>query len=470
MLRPWRPRSVRTYLLAWIITPIALFIVIDTFTLYHNALDSVNAAYDRMLVTTAYSVGDEVRYQENRLDVSVSFASLEVYEAGFSTRMLYRVSDTMGNYVAGDVDLPAYADPIPGVPASPTLLGIREGRYGNAEVRVASIVQPVPSGASRVGAVVQIAEPIEFRRNVARHILLGTLGRQAMLLAVVALVTMYVVTHALRPLEALRGQLDARRDDELSELSLPRAPHELQPVVNALNMLMERLRRQLDLQQRFVADASHQLRTPLAVLKTQLQSGLRGDAPPSVVLAEMAGTVDRATNLANKLLSLAKVEQLRGKGGQVPCNLSAIVSEVAVDLSPLISEKNLDFELKSYDAWVIGHPWMVGEMVSNLLHNAIQHTPQGGRLGVAIDRVGGDLFLRVWDTGLGIARDLEESAFEPFAASYASKGGGLGLTICAEIADSMHASLTLKNRVRNDVVEGLDAVVSFRNSAPATGE
>lgn len=460
----WRPRSVRGYLLAWIISPIAVFIAIDTYTLYQSALDSANTAYDRMLVTTAYSVGDEIRHDENGLQVSVSFATLEVYEAGYSTRMIYRVNDVAGNFITGDADLPAYRTKFPELPLSPTLLGIHEDRYGNAPVRVATIVQPVTSGASRVGAIVQIAEPIEFRMSMARNILWGTLSRQALLLAVVTLVTLSVVTRALRPLEDLRSQLDDRRDDDLSPLHVPRAPRELKPVIGALDKLMERLHRQLDLQQRFVADASHQLRTPLAVLKTQLQSGLRGDAPPEVVLREMAGTVDRATNLANKLLSLAKVEQMRGKGGQVPCDLASIASEVAIDLSPLIAEKNLDFELKSEKAWALGHGWMIAEMMSNLLHNAIRHTPAKGRLGIVIEETAYDLSLRVWDTGPGIGAEMEKCAFEPFAVSHASKGGGLGLVICAEIADSMNASLTLKNRIRNGAVEGLDAVVYFKRS------
>ena len=466
----WRPRSVRTYLLAWIIAPIAVFIVINTFTLYYSTLDSANTAYDRMLVTTAYSVGDEIRHDGGQLHVSVSFASLEVYEAGYSTRMIYRVSDMHGQYVAGDIDLPAYQPGVKHLPVSPTLLGIYEGQYGNAPVRIAAVLQPVVTEGAREGAVVQIAEPIEFRKSVARRILWGTLTRQALLIAVVAFVTRLVVTRALYPLDDLRRQLDERREEDLSPLRAPDAAQELQPVIGALNQLMGRLHRLLDLQQRFVADASHQLRTPLAVLKTQLQSGLRGDAPPDVVLLEMASTVDRATNVANQLLSLAKVEQLRGKGIKQVCDVPAIASEVSIDLSPLISEKNLDFELKTEDATVQGHPWMITEMVSNLLHNAIRHTPTESALGITIESFTDVVLLRVWDTGPGISGEMEARVFEPFAASYASKGGGLGLTICAEITDSMEAELILKNRIEDGKVAGLDATVKFRRHNPDLAE
>ncbi len=461
----WRPRSVRGYLLIGIIGPIALFILIDTYALYRSALGTANTAYDRMLVTTAYSIGDQLREDNHNIRAAVSFATLEVYEAGYSTRMIYKISDRQGNYIAGDSDLPSYRAGAIRWPADPALLKIYQERYGTAPVRVAVIYQPIKSDGAGGGAVIQIAEPLEFRESVVRDILWGTILRQALLLAIITATTTVAVTWALRPLAALRGQLDARRDDDLSPLLAPTAPRELRPVVAALNDLMNRLARLLDLQQHFVANASHQLRTPLAVLKTQLQSGLRGDAPPETILREMADTVGRATNVANQLLSLAKVEQVRNRGGQVPCALDVIVQEVAIDLSPLISDKDLDFELDALPVWVDGHDWMLSEMISNLLHNAIRHTPCKARLGIQIAERGDEILLCIWDTGPGLPEQAEAHVFEPFSTCHTSRGGGLGLTICAEIAASMGAVLTLKNRVDGDAVLGLDARVRFARSA-----
>lgn len=456
-----RPRSLRAYLLAWIIVPIALFIVVDSVALYRNALESANTAYDRMLVTTAYSIGDRLGLENGRLKVSVSYAALEVYEADYSTRMIYRINELDGRFVAGDRDLPGYSPRITGRPDSPTLLEIYEDRYGSARVRIAVVFQPVASGTENGSALIQIAEPMDNRTSVARKILLGTLIRQTLLVLVVSVVTILVVNRALRPLAELKRQLDDRRDEDLSPLDTSRSPQELQPVMSALNQLMARLQRLLGLQQRFVSDASHQLRTPLAVLKAQAQSGLRGDAPPDVVIKEIAVTVDRATNLANQLLSLAKVEQLRGKGVQERCDLSVLAQDVVVELSPLISEKNLDFEFDGAEAWISGHPWMIGELIANLLNNAIRHTPPDGRLGIRIRGRGRSVVLHVWDTGPGLPADVETRVFEPFAASHSSKGGGLGLTICAEIADSMGAALTLRNRIHQGTVIGVDAIVRF---------
>ncbi len=458
-------RSLRGYLLAGIIGPIALFIVIDAVNLYSRALESANAAYDRMLVTTAYSVGDQILVENGQLRTGVSFATLEVYESGFSTRMIYRISDRKGNYLAGDRDLAAFPGKAGKWPWVPTLLHVYEGVYGSAPVRIVAVAQPSRSRLAQDDVVIQIAEPLEYRRGAARDILWGTMLRQSLLLTLVAAVTMHVVTRALRPLESLRGQLDARQEDDLSPLDTPQAPVELRPVVAALNELMGRLHKMVDLQQRFVANASHQLRTPLAVIKMQLQSAMRGDFPAEQALREMSSTVDRATSVANQLLSLARIEQMRGKGTRERCDLAIVAQEAAIDLSPLISDKNLDFELAACSAWVEGRAWMAKEMVSNLLHNAIRHTPPESRLGIRVKLVDDGVELCVWDSGPGIADQNELRVFEPFAAAHSSKGGGLGLTICAEIADSMGAQLTLCNRGVDGKVYGLDARVAFAGVA-----
>ncbi|MFS2024218.1 sensor histidine kinase [Massilia sp. GER05] len=464
-----RDRSLRRYLLAGILAPIALFIVLNAIHLYLHALDSANTAYDRMLVTTAYSIGNNIAVEDGHLLTNVAFASLEVYEAGFSTRMIYKISDRNGRYIAGDQDLPTFRPSGARWPKAPTLLKVYESIYGSAPVRVAALAQPSKLQHPEDDLIIQIAEPLSYRREVARDILWSAVLGQTLLLAVVAGVTMAVVTLALRPLDSLRTQLDARHEDDLSALHCASAPRELRPVVAALNQLMGRLHRTVDLQQHFVANASHQLRTPLAVLQTQLQSGLSGDIEPELALREMRSTVERATKLANQLLSLARIEQLRGKSTRERCNLADVARDVAIDLSPLISDKNLDFELDAGDVWVEGRHWMAAEMVSNLLHNAIRHTPAESRLGIRVAPRDDGALLCVWDSGPGIPDQQEMRVFEPFAAAHSSKGGGLGLAICAEIADSMHAELTLCNCGMAGAVTGLEARVLFANrlAAPA---
>ena len=458
MMRPRLPRSVKGRLLAWIIVPIAAFILIDTIVLYSSALDAANAAYDRMLVTTGYSIGDALRIDEGGLRQPVSYATLEVYEPEYSTRMIYAIRSPGGQFLSGDSDLARYLPPAgTRFPATPSLLHIYESNYGSAKVRVVAVYQPLAPQSKYPGVIIQIAELMENRTSVALGLLRGTLLRQAVLLAVVMLSTLLAVSAALRPLLALKQQLDERRDTDLAPVIDHSATPELSQMVAALNTLISRVGKLLGLQQRFVSDASHQLRTPLAVLKAQVQSGLRGDAPPLTVLGEIAGTAERAVNLADKMLSLAKVEQLRDRGQLEPCDIALIAQDVAIELSPLISGKNIDFSMEACGGEVLGHPWMVSELISNLVHNAIRHTPRDGRMGIRIAEEQGRLVLTVWDTGGGLSGDIRERLFEPFTATHDSKGCGLGLTICAEIAGSMGAALSLTNRIEAGAVAGLDA-------------
>jgi two-component system sensor histidine kinase TctE len=454
-----RIRSLKGRLLAWIILPITVFITIDTLALYGSAQKAAHTAYDRMLVTTAYSIGDTVRIDEHGLRDPVPYAALEVYEPGYTTRMIYAIRALDGTLIAGDGDLPALRATWVHPSVVPGLLRIYEDQYGSAPVRVVAVYQPLPPELARPGIVVQIAEPMDLRKSVALRLLHETLLRQAILLLIIVASIMIAVRGALLPLLALRRQLEERSATDLTPVVYEAAPPELNQVVIALNTLMGRVATVLAQQQRFVSDASHQLRTPLAVLKAQVQSGLRGDAPPLTVLGEIAGTADRAVNLANKMLSLAKVEQLRHQDIAQPCDIVLLAQDVAVDLSPLISAKNIDFSLDGGAGTVPGNPWMISELVSNLVHNAIQHTPPGGRIGVHIANEDDGFRLTVWDTGSGIADDIRDSLFQPFSSAHGSKGCGLGLAICAEIAKSMGASLTLRNRIDGGIVQGVDAVL-----------
>lgn len=458
-----RPRSVRAYLLAWIIAPIAIFIVIDAFVLYRNTLDSVNTAYDRMLIAAAHAIGDSLRIENDRLEVALPYAALEIFEADSSTKMIYRINGLNGEFLFGDDALPKFTGTTQDHASYPSLAHIYQDSVGGEAVRVAALLQPVASSGPHGSALVQVAETVKNRSLLAQKIFRETLIRETALLGVIAALILFVVSRALRPLDALRRQLDERPAQDLSPVFTSGEPRELQPFVDALNQLMLRLQRLLDHQQRFVANASHQLRTPLAVLKTQLQSGLRGDAPPQLIIEEMAGTVERATNLANQLLSLAKVAQLRGHGAFETCDLAMLARETAVDLSPLIAEKNLDFELDAEKAQVQGHPWMISELFSNLLHNAIHYTAAEQRLGIRITHDAQQITICVWDSGPGVADALIDTVFEPFASSQSS--GGLGLTICSEIADSMGARIVLENRMTDGKISGLNALLQF----PAAG-
>jgi len=192
-----------------------------------------------------------------------------------------------------------------------------------------------------------------------------------------------------------------------------------------------------------------------------VQSARRGDVEPAQALAEIGDTVERATELANQMLALAKVEQLRHQGGAPVVDWEGIVRAVALDVSALIAAAQIEFEIEAGPAPVRSHAWALRELTRNLLSNAIKHTPAGGRLAVRLHQAAGDAELTVSDSGSGIDPDHRQRLFQPFAteATRLSEGSGLGLAICLEVVQTLGGSIRLDNRERGGRVQGLDAVV-----------
>ena len=465
---PPRRRSLRQRLLVAILLPVVAVIGVGTAGLYAQALAAADVAYDRTLLASAKSIGEwlDIAGQgaDMRLTASVPYSAIEVFEADNRSRLYFKVSGFAGELVTGFDDLPAWHGSIPMKTAYAALVDFYDARFRGDRVRMAVLLQPVAAHGGHGMATIQVAETLELRRALARQILLATLWRQAALVAVIALVVAAAVQWATQPVRDLSATLRRRGATDLSPIRADAAPCELAPLVEATNQVMARLATVLAHQKRFVRDTSHQLRTPLAVLKAQLQSALRGDVPPSVALAEIGATVERATALANQMLALAKVEQLRQQDDAPRLDWAEVVRGVALDVAPLAAERHLDFEVDAAPAAVRGHEWALRELVRNLLHNAVRHSPRGAPLAVRLAVDAGWAVLTVADRGPGLGAGQRQRLFQPFAPGPvpddgpAAEGSGLGLAICDEIVRSLGGTLSLDNRVDADGrVLGLDA-------------
>jgi two-component system sensor histidine kinase TctE len=458
-----RALSLRRYLLAGILLPVGIFILVNGLSLYRQGLQAVNTAYDRTLLASAKSIGEQLDvsgYDEQAvLRATVPYAALEAFEADTQSRMYYRVSDLRGQLVSGFEDLPVWRGSLPAQGAYAALVDFYDERFRGEPVRVAVLLQPVASPVGRGMAVIQVAETLELREKLTRRILMDTLLRQAVLVGVIALVVVLVVQRATRPVRALSHELLARPEGDLTPLPTAGAPRELLPLVDATNGLMLRLAHLLEHQKRFVRDTSHQLRTPLAVLKAQVQSAMRGDVEPRQALREINDTVERATVLANQMLALAKVEQLRQQEGDEVTDLAGAVRAMALELAPLIADKDIDFDIETQPAPVRAHEWMLRELSRNLLHNAVKHTPAGGALSVRVVPDGRTAALVVSDSGPGVSAELRRRLFQPFSSGDVRSGSGLGLAICQEIVRALGGSIELQNRENDQRTAGLDATV-----------
>jgi two-component system sensor histidine kinase TctE len=462
-MTPRRAISLRRYLLLGILLPIGLFVLVNAVSLYRQTLAAVNVAYDRTLLASAKSIGELLDVkgfdEAAELRVTVPYAALEAFEADNQSRMFYRVSTLKGEMVSGFAELPFWHGRLPDRSTYAALVDFYDDRFRDEPVRVAVLLQPVAAQDGRGMAVIQVAETLELRQTLTRKILIDTLWRQAVLVAVIALVAVIVIQRATRPVRRLSSELQARPEGDLTPIEAHDAPRELLPLVDATNQVMTRLQHLLDNQKRFVRDTSHQLRTPLAVLKTQVQSALRGDVDARQALLEIQDTVERATVLANQMLSLAKVEQLRQQTDTSVNDLAEVARNVALDLSPLIADKDLDFEIATMAAPVRSHDWMLRELTRNLLHNAIRHSPAGGTLSVRVICDANSVALTIADDGPGIPAELRARLFQPFSPGNARSGSGLGLAICHEIVRALGGTITLENRETHGHIDGLDATV-----------
>ncbi|MBW0171585.1 MAG: sensor histidine kinase N-terminal domain-containing protein [Hydrogenophaga sp.] len=450
-----------------ILLPVFAFVLINTVVLYEQALDAADTAYDRTLLATAKSLGEQLRVTGSgdnvRVESTLLYSALEAFEADNRSRIFYRVNGLQGEMVSGFNDLPDWRRDLPQENLYAALVNFYDDEYRGVPVRMAVLLQPVSGVYEQGMATIQVAETLELRETLARQILIDTLWRQAALVIVIALVVVFVVQRATRPVRALSHALGMRTENDLTPLTTEGAPRELLPLLDATNQHMQRLSHLLEHQKRFVRDTSHQLRTPLAVLKTQVQSARRGDVSPEQALDEIGHTVDRATELANQMLALAKVEQLRQDGQAPVTEWSAVVRDVALDLSALIAERSLDFSIDTQVAPVPAHVWALRELSRNLLHNAIKNTPTGSALSVALVVDAHTAALTIRDEGPGISAALRERLFQPFATDQRSapgvSGSGLGLAICREIVVSLAGGIELINRIQQGRVIGLDATV-----------
>ncbi|HSW14922.1 MAG TPA: sensor histidine kinase, partial [Solimonas sp.] len=408
-----------------------------------RALVALNSAYDRSLLGSARMIGDLLEVRNNRLVSIVPYTVIEFYEADNRSRLLYRIKGFRGEHVAGYADFPEDPAGVPAKATYPITVSFFDADYQGEPLRVASLYQAVASSDDRGLALVQVAEPLSLRQDKARRMLRETVAWQLVYLLATIAVTWLVVTAFLAPLRRLEQVLLKRGPGELSPIALP-AVRELDSLVGALNEVMGRLGDLLGHQRRFIRDASHQLKTPLAVMKIQLQLAQRGGSSDPQFIDELAQTTARAVNVTNQLLALAKIEQVRGQGETAPVDLAATARQVVVGLSPLISERGLHFELAGDQPVITAHTWMVEQLLANLMSNALRHTRDGGSLGIEV-RAGEEIVLRVWNHGPPIAPDIADRLFEPFSTTDPLHGTGLGLAICREIVQWAGGSIELRN-------------------------
>lgn len=444
--------SLRGTLLRWLLVPMLVLLPLNAFWTYREGLSAANTAYDRSLLLSARTIAERIHLSGHKLVLDLPYAALDMSDNDLGGDFYFRVTGLKREHVAGFDDFPALPENAPLSTAYPALVHFYDTEYRGRPVRVAALHQPV-SGESVAGvALIQVAETLESRAALTRRLLIETLVQQGSVLALSVLVIVFAVGRGLRPLERMRVDLERRDTQDLTPLDDAAVPSETRAFVSAINRYVGRLSKMVELRKRFIANAAHQLRTPIAVLKAQIGVARRERDPEALadVLAAIDGTTQSAARLANQLLSLTRAEHGMDSGSSLrSVDLVALARHAGLDAVPRAMEAGIDIGLDEHaDASVEiqADPVLLQELLHNLLDNAIKYAGAGSRVTIRVNRRGGGgAVLEIEDNGPGIPLHEREHVCKRFyrLASQSVAGSGLGLAIVQEIVAQHHGRLEL---------------------------
>ena len=417
-------------------------------------------------------------------------AAVEILRAEEADNVYYQVRGSRSEYLGGDAALPAPGDDDR---APPGELRFRDELLHNESVRVAYMwvdlpAQTPPRDADRTvtpasadAPLVQVAETLGKRSRLATEIIKGVILPQFVILPLAVLLMWLALARGIAPLHELQQRIRRRESHDLSPIDATEAPEEVAPLVRAINDLLTRLDQSMRSQKHFLADAAHQLKTPLAGLRTQAELAQRqidaGQHDPQALkktLQQIARSSQSAAHMVNQLLAMAHAENQQQTSQHQMVSLARLATETVRDFVPRALEKHIDlgYEGPSDAAaarhpcgpQVLGHALLLRELIRNLVDNALQYTPAGGTVTVRVidDPFGQVVVLQVEDSGPGIAPAERELVFKPFYRSLGTEvdGSGLGLAIVREIAEQHGAQVTIADASTRSPLPG--ALITLR--------
>jgi two-component system, OmpR family, sensor histidine kinase TctE len=457
-------RSLFGDILDWLLVPLLLLWPLSVVIIWIAAQGVANRPFDRELGETARTLARRVSISP-ALGGGAPTARIELAESSAAIlrgeredEFFFQVLGTRGERIAGDRVLPVPAE----APVADGEPRFRDDELDARPVRVAYLWVPVAGPAGATPPLVQVAETLDKRSQLATEIARGVMLSQFAILPLAVLLIWYALMRGLRPLEALQRRIRQRAIGDLSPIDETAAPEEVSPLVGAINDLFERVDRSIGAQKHFLADAAHQLKTPLAGLRMQAELAQReidaGDARAARrSLVQIARSSQQAAHMVNQLLAMARAEDGNEARRVQPFNLAAVATEVVRDFVPRALAKGLDLGYEGPEAKdaqapkIVGEPLLVRELTRNLVDNAVQYTPAGGTVTVRLlpDRHGQVVVLQIEDDGPGIPEAERELVFQPFYRAQASMGteidgSGLGLAIVREIAERQGGSVFIE--------------------------
>nr|WP_255581800.1 sensor histidine kinase [Cupriavidus sp. AU9028] len=481
--------SLRRQLLVLLLPALAAMMAIDTWLTYHALREAANAAYDRSLFGSVRAIDNAIGMAGESIQLTLPDAAMEMFETAAQTRVFYRIALERGGSVetvTGYEDLPLPTGGAAGLTSNAPRY--YDASYRGEAVRIAALARPVYRPDAQMRVIIQVAESAEPRAALVAAVWRNTLARDALLIVASAAILVGGISLVLAPLARVRDEVEARPADDLTPLDTATVPAEVRPLVDAVNRHVGRSAAMAAAQEQFIADAAHQLRTPLAIVKTQAEfagrqlEGERNLPAAREALHAAVAQLEQASRLTSQLLMLARVRQQGGKpakgwqGQEEPgdaanaaegaaalplVDAAALARQVALDYLPLARARQQDFgwaegeeggqggqegqEGQAPPLWVRADPALLREAYANLVHNAIQYCPRGGHITLWAAREDGQACLVVEDNGPGIPAEERDQVFARFYRRVGTEqpGSGLGLAISREMAARSGGSVTL---------------------------
>ncbi|SAK86186.1 periplasmic sensor signal transduction histidine kinase [Caballeronia catudaia] len=423
--------GLRARLLLWLLVPLALFVSMAAITGYDNARRTADRLQDRMLLASARIIAEDVHWNDGGPVADIPPAAFELFESPYRDQVFYKLETGSGQLLGGRPDL-----------AAPDTRAVGPVFY---HVRLAGM--PVRAVAYRrelydAGKVVPVTV-IVAKTEGSRCAMLDELWRPqlvvgSLMLLLVAVLVPLGLKFELDPLMKLKDEVAGREPLQLEPMCAQGLPRELQPIVDAINQCIAQLKLHSEAQRQFVADAAHQLRTPLALLDAQLQYARRLDENAAARADALFGacrSTQKLKDMTNQLLMMAQAESTP-QPALIETDFGAVLASALEEMLAAAQRRNIDLGAEiGEDLCVKGNPELLMALVTNLIDNAIRYTQTGGRVTVVAKREADRIESQVMDNGPGLPDDIRERAFERFVrGSTSTDGTGLGLPIAREIA------------------------------------
>ena len=454
LLRFMPQTSLRNQLFSWLLVLLLPLIFISAIAGYYLASQYTNLAYDKSLYRTALALADQVSLEALGAQVNLPQVAKDLLEFDEDDDIYIRILGPRGDLLTTHSYLPLPST-YPNADQSRYYYAVLNGEKLRVVVYALPISTDITANTSQNNVYVMVGETLKKRAGMANEILFSMLIPQLIIIVLVSGLLFFGIKRGLQSLDKLKTDLSQRNINDLSPIDNSKVPAELRPLLNAFNDLLVRVSSGISKEQRFIADAAHQLKTPLAGLKTQAELALREKEPSKVAhaLTQINQASGNLAHMVNQLLILSKAER-DGATFLVfaPVDLHLLAQEVTSDWVSAALQKNIDlgfesagFLVGSQTVTVNGNALLLRELMNNLIDNAIRYTPAGGRITVGIRQENEMVIFYVQDNGIGLSKENQALVFERFyrVLGTQQEGCGLGLTIVQEIAERHGASVSM---------------------------